>query len=148
VVIRSSIIWDTTPCCPSKTNGNFEGTNCLHVQIGRKSQGRSQRKADRKLKCKLPTSCWIPAWLFLLDQRCRRHFCPKCPVAINGFHSFESQKIKTLLEWINLVRDRFHHHMSESVMNNASVTGMQTFEVERELPSFNVESWNITRQTN
>jgi hypothetical protein len=35
VVVKSSIIWDKTPCSPLKVNQCFRGTSCLHLQSSR-----------------------------------------------------------------------------------------------------------------
>jgi hypothetical protein len=47
VVMKSSIIWDITPCNPLEVNGRFGGT-CAELQI-----------------CLLPASCWFLSWLLL-----------------------------------------------------------------------------------
>jgi hypothetical protein len=48
VVMKKSIFWNTRPRSPWKANRHFGGTCYLHLQGGRLSQSRNERKAGSK----------------------------------------------------------------------------------------------------
>jgi hypothetical protein len=82
VVMKSSVIWDITPCSPSKGNRYCGGTCRLHLQGRRMCRARNQSFTSR----------WFLAWLILRPWRWRRHVPPKRLLAFNGIHSVISQK--------------------------------------------------------
>jgi hypothetical protein len=49
IPVKSSILWNVTPCSPVEIHERFEKTNCLHVQ------GKRRKKPERS-KGQLPLS--------------------------------------------------------------------------------------------
>jgi hypothetical protein len=62
MAVKSSILWDITPCIMAIENRRFETTYSNHLQGQRVSQARNQHKADSKQS---PACCLLHA-LFLV----------------------------------------------------------------------------------
>jgi hypothetical protein len=72
--MKSTIVWDITPCSPLSVNGRFGGTYCLHLQLA---------------------TCFHPGSLlrlFFRPWRWRRYVALKSRLTLNGLHGVISQK--------------------------------------------------------
>jgi hypothetical protein len=85
VVMKSSIVWDITPCSPLKVNRRFGGTCCLHLHGRRISQASRAKQLQRTTRRYIPE--YRTLFVFLL---------------ISGFYDGQTD-VNSVLVWLHRV---------------------------------------------
>jgi hypothetical protein len=93
VVMKSSVLWDITPCSPLKVKRCFGGTFCFHLQGQRINQQETSLKQVAGLICGfLPASRWFLASLL-------RHVPPKLRLNFSGLRGVVTQKMEHFISF-------------------------------------------------
>jgi hypothetical protein len=90
--MKSSVLWDVTPCSPLKVNLWFRRTCCLHLQCQRIGQSKNQHEASSKQS--YLATCFSFSLAFFTTQKMDTTCSFKTLVGFQGLHEVISQKIR------------------------------------------------------
>jgi hypothetical protein len=98
VVIKSTILWDITPCSPLSVNLRFGGTYRFHFQGKKIIWTRNQRESMLQA-----CHAGFLLSLFFRPWRWRRYIPPKRRLTLNGLHGAISQRM-VLFNWLRFAK--------------------------------------------